>query len=429
MEASLSKRGADLAGRTNLLELGFKMYIQDPYDKDYNPQGFINLGVSENKICFDLLHERLTRPDMICLEPSLLQINAPWGIIRLREEAASFLSDYCQAPAPLNPDNIIVMNGCGSILCALSTAIFNQGDGFLIPTPYYSYINEYMFTYSGLKPVHVHLSSKVTEAEKYPFQLTIKKLEEGLEKGRRQGIKIRALVLINPQNPLGEIYSKELLTECLEFGQRYNLHVIVDEIYMLSIFDNITFTSVLSFHEVPDPERTHFVWGLSKDFGMTGMRVGMVYTKNQHVLNCMKRLSFLHQCPGPTQYMISQLLGDREWLDNVFFNVNKQRLKESQLFLVNGLQDLGIPVLKNSAGLYVWADFRKFLTSQTLKAEMELWHKINELKVYIAPGKAFECCEPGWFRLTFSLPRETLQTCLKKLRKLLRQETENTNCI
>ncbi|XP_066441868.1 1-aminocyclopropane-1-carboxylate synthase-like protein 1 [Eleutherodactylus coqui] len=243
-------------------------------------------------------------------------------------------------------------------------------------------------------------------------------LEEGLEKGKQQGIRVKALILINPQNPLGDIYSPHLLQECLGFASRHSLHVILDEIYMLSVLD-WDFTSVLSFHHLPDPSRTHFIWGLSKDFGMNGMRVGLLYTENKHVLNAITRLAFFHQCSGPTQYMIYQLLRDRDWLDNVFFPTNKKRLREAQKKLLSGLEELTVPVLHRCTGIYVWADFRKFLTSQTSEAEIELWKRFIAEKLYITPGKAFQCCEPGWFRLTTSLPDDMLQACLEKLKKVL----------
>ncbi|XP_075067940.1 1-aminocyclopropane-1-carboxylate synthase-like protein 1 isoform X2 [Mixophyes fleayi] len=417
---TLSVRGAEIVSQTDLLEQGLLMCLQDSYDKRCNPQGFVNLGTTENKVCFDLLKERLTRPDMNHLEPSLLGYNYLTGMMSLREEAAKFLTDYCHSPVPLNPNNIIIMNGCCSLLCALSAVICNPGDGFLTPTPYYSRIDLYTGVYCGLQPVHVPLYSKVTEKDGHSFQLTIQLLEEAMEKGRQQGIKIRALILINPQNPLGEIYSTQLLKECLEFASRYSLHVILDEIYMLSVMST-TFTSVLSFHNVPDPERTHFIWGLSKDFGMNGLRVGIGYTKNQNILKSMSRLATFHQCPGPTQYMVCQLLRDRDWLDNVFFPTNKQRLEESQKTLVVGLKDIGIPVLNWSTGIYVWADFRNFLTSQTFEAEMELWRKFMAEKLYITPGKVFECREPGWFRVTTSHPADILLTCIQKLKKVLQR--------
>ncbi|CAH2282437.1 1-aminocyclopropane-1-carboxylate synthase 1 [Pelobates cultripes] len=186
MDESLSLRGAAFACKSNILQQGFKMCLQDLYDKESNSQGFVNFGTSENKICFDLLHERLTRPDLNYLEPSLLEYNAPYGIKSLREEAAEFLSYYCQAPVPLNPDNIIILNGCNSIFCSLSASIFNPGDCFLIPTPYYNLIDEYIGAYTGVRPIHVPLSSKVTETENYPFQLTIKKLEDAMEEGKKE---------------------------------------------------------------------------------------------------------------------------------------------------------------------------------------------------------------------------------------------------
>ncbi|KAM4689056.1 1-aminocyclopropane-1-carboxylate synthase-like protein 1 [Discoglossus pictus] len=418
-KGSLSVRGLEITKRGGILEQGLSMCLEDPYDKILNVKGFINLGTSENRLCFDLLHERLTRADMHHLDPYMLQYNDPRGIKSTRQEIARFLTDYCQASGSLNPENIILMNGCGAIFSALSTAICNPGDGFLIPAPYYTSIDIYTSLYSGIKPVHVPLSSKLLEGESYPFQLTIQKLEDAMEQGKKQGIQIKALIVVNPQNPFGGIYSDQLLIEMLNFGHRHSLHVVVDEIYMLSIFDNSTFRSVLSFHNVPDPERTHFIWGFSKDLAMNGMRIGMLYTRNQQLCNSMSRLACLHQCPGPTQYMISQLLKDRDWLDNVFFPTNKQRLKESQKILVNGLQDLGIPVIQGSAGLYVWADFRKFMKSQTFEAEMELWMKLIKEKVYIAPGKAFECYEPGWFRLTFSLTSDILEICIQKLHKII----------
>ncbi|XP_056374988.1 1-aminocyclopropane-1-carboxylate synthase-like protein 1 isoform X2 [Hyla sarda] len=180
-------------------------------------EGFLNLGVAENKLCVDLMKERLTRPDMSDLEPSLLGYNIPIGIKSLREEAAHFLTDYCHSPHPLNPDHIVVMNGCSSILCALSAVICDPEDGFLTPTPYYSRIA----IDTGLQPVYVPLDSQVTGGHNLPFSLTMQKLEEGMEKGKQQGIRIKALILTNPQNPLGNVYSPHLLKECLEFANRF----------------------------------------------------------------------------------------------------------------------------------------------------------------------------------------------------------------
>ncbi|XP_037240957.1 1-aminocyclopropane-1-carboxylate synthase-like protein 1 isoform X1 [Falco rusticolus] len=421
---ALSARGARIAGGApGLLDAGFALYVADPFDRERNPQGILNLGTSENKLCFDLIEERFTRPDMNYLEPDLFQYSDTQGTRSFREEIAKFLTDYARAAKALNPEHITVMNGCCSVFATLSTVLCDSGDGYLIPAPYYGGINSKTWLYGGIQPVHVPLFSEVADEESHPFQLTVEKLEAALQKAKKQGIRVRALILINPRNPLGDIYPAQLLKECLEFAHRYELHVIMDEIYMLSVYDDTAFTSVLSLDCLPDPERTHFMWGFSKDFGMSGIRVGVLYTTNQEIRKAVNQLAVFHSCPGPVQHILSQFLRDRDWLDNVFFPTNKKRLKEAQNILVDGLADVGIPILKSSAGLYVWADFRKFLKSQTFEAELELWQKLLDKKVLISPGKAFYCYEPGWFRLVFSDSVDKIYLCIQRLEQMLHSYT------
>ncbi|XP_066484273.1 1-aminocyclopropane-1-carboxylate synthase-like protein 1 [Tiliqua scincoides] len=426
-ERGLSARGARIAGRgQGLLDEGFALYVGDPFDGDRNPQGILNFGTSENKLCFDLIQERLTKPDMYYLEPHLLQYSDTQGVKSFREEIARFLTEYANAPTALDPENVIVMNGCCAVFATLSAVLCDPGDGYLIPTPYYGGINSKTWLYGEMQPVHVPLFSEVSNEGSRPFQLTIEKLETALHRAQEQDIRVRALILINPHNPLGDIYPAQLLKECLEFAHRYKLHVIMDEIYMLSVYDDTTFTSILSFDSLPDPNRTHFMWGFSKDFGMCGIRVGVLYTRNHEIRKAVNQLAMFHGCPGPVQHVLSQFLSDREWLNNVFFPTNKRRLKEAQNTLVDGLAELGIPVLKSSGGLYVWADFRKFLKSQTFEAEIDLWWKLLDEKLLISPGKAFCCYEPGWFRLVFSDSIDKICLCIKRLQQMLHNKMDNS---
>ncbi|XP_070553584.1 1-aminocyclopropane-1-carboxylate synthase-like protein 1 [Ptychodera flava] len=109
------------------------------------------------------------------------------------------------------------------------------------------------------------LCSQTSGENGKPFQLTVDMLEDALGQATQKGINIRGLFLINPHNPLGDIYSKQLLIDCLHFAKRHGLHVIVDEIYMLSVFDDdAEFTSVLSLEDLPDPDRTHFTWSFRR---------------------------------------------------------------------------------------------------------------------------------------------------------------------
>ncbi|KAM9308067.1 1-aminocyclopropane-1-carboxylate synthase-like protein 1 [Gastrophryne carolinensis] len=335
MAAILSDRGREIISNSDLIERALVQCLQDPYDKLHNPQGFVNLGVAENKVCLDVMQERVTRPDMTCLDTALLGYTPITGIRSLKEEAARFLTDYCRAPAALDPDN-------------------------------------------------------VTEEGGRPFQLTVQQLEDGMAKAKQQGIGVKAMILINPHNPLGDAYAADLLLECLEFAHRHELHVIVEEVYMLSVLD-ATFTSVLSLDSVPDPERTHFIWGVNKS----------------------SSLVLVSSDPHP--------VADPDWLDNVFLPTNRKRLSEAQRIVVSGLQELGIPVHSRSNGIFVWADFRQYLTSGTFEAEAELWEQFIDEKLCITPGKTFHCCQPGWFRVTTSMPADTLTEGLQRLKKVLQR--------
>ncbi|KAK9396168.1 1-aminocyclopropane-1-carboxylate synthase-like 1 [Crotalus adamanteus] len=184
-QGELSARGVRIAeGCVGLLDRGFDRYLDDPFDADQNPQGILNFGTSENKLCFDLLQERLSKPDMNYLEPHLLQYSDTQGIKSFREEIAKFLTEYANASVPLDPEHIIVMNGCCAVFATLSTVLCDPGDGYLIPTPYYGGINSKTWLYGGMQPVHVPLFSEVADEGSQPFQLTVDKLEAAYQGAR-----------------------------------------------------------------------------------------------------------------------------------------------------------------------------------------------------------------------------------------------------
>ncbi|XP_029438787.1 1-aminocyclopropane-1-carboxylate synthase-like protein 1 [Rhinatrema bivittatum] len=418
----LSARGNILSSFRGSAEEGYRAYHEDKYDEDKNPNGIINFGTSENKLCFDLISKRLTQGDMNHIEPPLLQYPDWKGHPFLRDEVARFLTYYCKAPAPLKADNVVVLNGCGSLFSALAAVLCDPNDAILIATPFYGGITQSVFLYSNVKLEYVHLDSKVTGSSTRPFQLTVEKLERTLQNATSQGRNVKALFLINPHNPLGDIYSLSEVKEFLEFAKRNELHVIVDEIYMLSVFDeSVTFHSVLSIDKLPDPQRTHVMWGVSKDFAMSGIRFGTLYTENQDVSNAVASLCYFHGVCGPIQHKIAQLLHDRDWINQVYLKTNHARLSAAQAYVTEELKAYGVPYLNCSAGFFIWIDFRKYLKKETFEEEVMLWRHFLENKVLLSCGKAFECCEPGWFRIIFADKTHRLQLGMQRIRKVLEE--------
>uniref|UniRef100_A0A803SM99 Aminotransferase class I/classII large domain-containing protein n=1 Tax=Anolis carolinensis TaxID=28377 RepID=A0A803SM99_ANOCA len=379
-------------------EEGYSAYHADKYDENKNPNGIINFGTSENKLCFDLMSKRLTQSDMNVMEPPFLQYPDWKGHMFLREEVAKFLTYYCKAPAPLKAENVIVQNGCGSLFSSLATVLCEPGEAFLIPTPFYGGITQSVFLYGNVKLVYVYLDSQVTGTCTRPFQLTVEKLKKAFQDAQSEGVGIK------------DIYSLSELQEYLEFAKRHELHVIVDEIYMLSVFDESTiFHSVLEMERLPDPQRTHVMWGTTKDFAISGIRFGTLYTLNQDVASAVASLCYLHGVSGPIQHKIAQLLRDRDWINQVFLRANHERLKAAHTFVTDELKTLGLPFLNRNAGFFVWIDFRKYLRKGTFEEEMRLWRRFLSNKVLLCHGKGFECSEPGWFRIIFADKIQRLQ--------------------
>ncbi|XP_058383093.1 1-aminocyclopropane-1-carboxylate synthase-like protein 1 isoform X2 [Diceros bicornis minor] len=340
----LSSRGRVIKWFWDSAEEGYRTYHMDEYDEDKNPSGIINLGTSENKLCFDLLSRRLSQSDMLRVEAALLQYPDWRGHLFLREEVARFLSFYCKSPAPLKPEN---------------------------------------------------------------------------------GLKVKGLILINPQNPLGDIYSPGELREFLEFAKRHELHVLVDEVYMLSVFEeSVGYRSVLSLERLPDPQRTHVMWATSKDFGMSGLRFGTLYTENRDVATAVASLCRYHGLSGLVQYQMAQLLRDRDWINQVYLPENHARLKAAHAYVSGELRALGIPFLSRGAGFFIWVDLRKYLPEGTFEEEMRLWRRFLEHKVLLSSGKAFECKEPGWFRLVFSDEAHRLCLGMQRVRQVLEGKSQ-----
>ncbi|XP_047451555.1 1-aminocyclopropane-1-carboxylate synthase-like protein 1 [Mugil cephalus] len=424
--AYLSNRGNSIRQHQGILQEGYAQYGMDRHHDTDNPDGVINMGTSENKLCYDLLHTRLTKPDMLHVDPSLLQYSDWRGHSFLREEVAKFLTQYCCSPKPLKADNVVVMNGCGSLFSCIAAVICDPKDAILIPTPFYGVITEDLHLYSDVKLFHVPLDCEDDGKDGRPFHLTVGKLEEGLKRAKQEGLVIRAVILMNPHNPLAEIYTLKDMIAFLEFAKRNELHAIVDEVYMLTVFDeSVTFHSVLSTDSLPDPQRTHVMWGMSKDFAMAGIRIGTLYTQNKDLIEALAQLGSFHGIPGTTQHQVAQLLQDREWIDEDFLPENRRRLKASHGFLTGELLSMGVPYLGQPAALFVWADLRKYLRESSFEEELSLWRRFLRHKVVLSCGQAFSCSTPGWFRIVFADQQHHLQLGLKRMREALK-ETEET---
>lgn len=186
-----------------------------------------------------------------------------------------------------------------SLLSTLTYNLCDLGEGVLVETPNYGMFEADLIYQNGLKLIFVPTEGVEDRfSASYSAQL-VAAYEKALQTASEQGITVRAVLICNPCNPLGRCYSRDSLIRLAEFCYKNRLHLVSDEIYALSAGpatpDMDAFTSVLSLSQCdvgPLPS-THILSGASKDFGLGGLRLGWMITRNSLVWDAVRRLGFV----------------------------------------------------------------------------------------------------------------------------------------
>ena len=180
------------------------------------------------------------------------------GIIPLRKAIAQRLKEDCGVDYDYT--QIVVASGAKHSVYIALAAITNPGDEITIPAPFWVSYYE-MVRMVGGTPVIVEAG------EEQNFKITAQQLEAAITD------KTKCLMLNNPSNPTGMIYSAEELRAIADVCVKHDLYILADEIYYQLIYDGIEFTSIASLGEEVK-ERTLLINGVSKSYAMTGWRVG-----------------------------------------------------------------------------------------------------------------------------------------------------------
>ncbi|GMI82727.1 ETHYLENE OVERPRODUCING 3, 1-aminocyclopropane-1-carboxylate synthase 9 [Hibiscus trionum] len=168
----------------------------------------------------------------------------------------------------------------------------------------------------------------------------------------------------------------------------------------------------------------HIVYSLSKDLGLPGFRVGMIYSNNETVVSAATKMSSFGLVSSQTQFLLSNVLANKKFTSK-YMKENQRRLKKRKEMLVSGLKKSGIECLKSNAGLFCWVNMRRFLSSNTFEAETKLWSEIiSDARLNISPGSSFHCTEPGWFRVCFAnMSRGTLQVAMRRIKDFVERSS------
>ncbi|CAK9157942.1 unnamed protein product [Ilex paraguariensis] len=422
----LSKKArCDADGQDSSFFVGLQEYEKNPYDVVRNPSGIIQMGLAENQLSFDLLESWLARnSDVATFEKNggstfreLALFQDYHGLPAFKKVLVDFMAKIRRNKVSFHPNKLVLTAGATSANETLMFCLANPGEAFLIPTPYYPGFDRDLKWRTGVELVPIHCSSL------NKFRITESALQEAYQQAQKLNLRVKGILITNPSNPLGATMTRLELNHLITFAMDKNLHIVSDEIYSGTVFGSSSFISIIEAARERNLENTdiwsriHIVYSLSKDLGLPGFRVGMIYSDNETVTSAATKMSSFGLVSSQTQYLLSNLLGDKKFMKS-YMKENRKRLKKRHEMLVSGLGNMGIRCLKSNAGLFCWVDMRHLLSSNTFEAEMELWKKIlSEASLNISPGSSCHCTEPGWFRVCFAnMKKETLKLSIQRMK-------------
>ena len=305
-------------------------------------------------------------------------------------------------------DDIYTGNGVSELINLSMSALLNEGDEVLVPSPDYPLWTACV-TLAGGKAVHYICDE---QSEWYPDINDIKS---------KVNSNTKAIVIINPNNPTGALYSKEVLEEIVEVARQNQLIIFSDEIYDRLVMDDEEHVSIASL--APDLFCVTFS-GLSKSHMIAGFRIGwMVLSGNKAIakdyIEGINMLSNMRLCSNVTAQSVVQtaLWGHQSVKEYI---VPGGRIYEQREYIYKALNDIpGISAVKPKAAFYIFPkiDAKKFNIVNDEKFALDL---LKEKKILIIHGGGFNWKEPDHFRVVY-LPRiEILKDAMENLEDFLK---------
>lgn len=289
-------------------------------------------------------------------------------------------------------EDIYTGNGVSELINLCMSALLNDGDEILIPSPDYPLWTA-CATLAGGKAVHYICDE---QSDWYPDLEDMKK---------KITDRTKAIVIINPNNPTGALYPKEILQQIVDLAREHQLILFSDEIYDRLVMDGQEHVSIASL--APDLFCITFS-GLSKSHMIAGFRIGwMVLSGNKKIardyMEGLKMLSNMRLCSNvPAQSIVQTALGGYQSVKS--YLVPGGRIYDQREFIYKALTDIpGISAVKPKAAFYLFPkiDVKKFNITDDEKFALDL---LRDKRILLIHGGGFNWKQPDHFRVVY-LPR------------------------
>ena len=360
--------------------------IANEYDAINLSQGFPD---------FDPPKEILNRLEQVAHE-DYNQYAITWGAQNFRDALAKKQSKYMNLDLD-SSKNIVVTCGSTEAMMAAMMSVCDSNDKVIVFSPFYENYGADSIL-CGANPIYVPLHPPVFNFDK-----------EELENAFKQNPK--ALILCNPSNPCGKVFSKEELEYIACLAVKYDTYVITDEVYEHIVYAPYKHTY---FASLPGMfERTISCSSLSKTYSITGWRLGYCIAPENIIEQIKKVHDFL--TVGAAAPLQEAAVVGLEFSDAYYDELQKLYTHKKDLFL-NGLKELNIPHTEPQGAYYVMVDISEFGYDSDLDFCVDL---IKNVGVAAVPGSSFfKEMENRYIRFHFAKKDETLLAALNRLKDM-----------
>jgi aspartate aminotransferase len=315
----------------------------------------------------------------------------------------SFIQYYKSYGIEFEKDDILVTNGGSEAILFSLIAVCDYGDEILIPEPFYTNYNGFS-TSAGVKVVPI-----TTKAEN-GFDLPSKSEIEELITG-----KTKAILLSNPSNPTGKVYTEEEMNLIKEVAVENDIYIIADEVYREFVYDGLEYKSFAQLPEIED--RVILTDSISKRYSACGARIGCVASKNKKVTKEVLKLCQSRLCVATIEQVGAAGLIEvsKDYMKEAFIEYDKRRN-----IVFDALQDMeGVICKKPKGAFYITAklpvenaeDFVRWLLTD---------YDIDNETVMFAPAEGFYATEGmgrDEIRISYVLKEEDLKKAMNILKQ------------
>jgi aminotransferase len=357
-------------------------------------QDVISLGIGEPDFTTP---EPIIQAGVHSLQTGETHYTSNAGLLELREQVCEHLQKLHRV-AYEPQGGILVTVGVSEALYLAMTAILNPGEEVIIPTPcFVAYQAEVIL--AGGVPVEVPTYFEDG------FQVRADKLEAAITP------RTKAILIGYPNNPTGAVATRQPLLDVARIAEKHDLLVVSDELYDQLVYgvEQVCFPTLAGMYE-----RTLLLGGFSKNYAMTGWRIGFAAGP----VDLIRGLTRIHQytiMSAPTTSQVAAIEALRS--GDTYVEDMRREYDRRRKLIVKGLNELGLPTFEPHGAFYAFPK----IAASGMDEETFAQKLLEEERVAVVPGSAFGPGGEGFVRCSYATAYEKIEEALRRIERFMRR--------